>query len=270
MTATMKLCATVWSVRGYPTPEDEWSWPHKFEVIKEAGFDGFMSPPLPELKDRGDLTYWAITSLGVGMDPRPFFEEATELGAAAATVQPCDVDTPLADCIEVCHNIQEVAQEFGLNTGIETHRDTFTETPERTYDMYDGYVRLHGKPLPLCFDHSHFAVVRHLRHPYWSDLKGREDLLTPTRQFHMRPFHGQHCQIPATFDGVERTPEYLEWLEFARELLGFMKTNGDGEIFFVPELGNSNPSYGLSCFPDVWKDAQVAGADLRKIWNESP
>ena len=59
-------------------------------------------------------------------------------------------------------------------------------------------------------------------------------------------------------------------LQFARELLGFMKTNGDGEIFFVPELGNSNPSYGLSCFPDVWKDAQVAGADLRKIWNESP
>ena len=255
-------------MRGYPSQENEWSWPHKFKAIEEAGFDGLMSPPLPELKDRGDLTYWAISSLGVGDDPRPFFEQATELGAAVATIQPCDVDTRLEDCIEVVRHIQKVAGEFGLPTGIETHRDTFTETPERTYDMYDGYEQAQQQPLPLCFDHSHFAVVRHLRHPYWPNLKGREDLLARTRQFHMRPFHGQHCQIPATFDGVQRTPEYLEWLEFARELFGFIKEHGDGEIFVVPELGNANPAYGLSCFPDVWQDAQVTGADLRKTWSE--
>ena len=148
--------------------------------------------PMPELKDRGDLAYWAITSLGVGDDPQPFFDEATSLGAAVATVQPCDVDTPLADCIEVVRQIQEVAREYELHTGIETHRDTFTETPERTYDMYDGYECAEGQPLPLCFDHSHFAV---------------------------------------------------------------------------PELGNANPAYGLSCFPDVWRDACVVGGDLRKAWN---
>lgn len=103
--------------------------------------------------------------------------------------------------------------------------------------------------------HSHFAIVRHLSHPYWPKLKGREDLLARARQFHSRPFTGHHCQIPATFDGERRRPEYLEWLEFAGELFRFIKRRGDGKFLVVPELGNANPSYGLSCFPDIWKDA---------------
>ena len=266
---TLRLCATAWSLRQYPTEDEEWSWPRKFAAIAEAGFDGLMSPPLPELAERGELIYWAISSFGVEHDPRPFYDEATALGAATATVQPCDVDTPLDDCVHVMRRVQEVAREYDLHTGIECHRDCFTETPERTYDLYDGYVTAEGRPLPLCFDHSHYAVVRHLKHPYWPDLKGREELLAPTRQFHMRPFNGHHCQIPATFDGEERTPEYLEWLEYARELFRFIKANGKGEIFVVPELGNANPAYGLSCFPDVWRDACVTGADLRQAWAEA-
>ena len=34
------------------------------------------------------------------------------------------------------------------------------------------------------------------------------------------------------------------------------------------KTGNANPSYGLSCFADVWVDTCVAAADLRKIWRE--
>ena len=144
---TLRLCATVWSLRQYPTEEEEWSWPRKFAAIAEAGFDGLMSPPLPELAERGELIYWAITSFGVGHDPRPFYDEATALGAAMATVQPCDVDTPLDDCVQVVRRVQEVAREYDLHTGIECHRDCFTETPERTCDMYDGYVAAEGRPL---------------------------------------------------------------------------------------------------------------------------
>ena len=52
-------------------------------------------------------------------------------------------------------------------------------------------------------------------------------------------------------------------------LFRFIKANGEGEIFVVPELGNANPAYGLSCFPDVWRDACVTGADLRQAWAEA-
>ena len=48
-----------------------------------------------------------------------------------------------------------------------------------------------------------------------------------------------------------------------------MRVRGEGEIFVVPELGNANPSYGLSCFPDVWKDACITGGDLRAAWDEA-
>lgn len=258
--------ATTWSLRQYPFPESEWSWAKKFAEIENAGFEGIMSPPLEDLKGRGILKYWAITSLGLDMDVRPFFEEACDLGAESATVQLCDVNTPLEEAVEVARSIQRFAREFELYTAIECHRDTFTETPENLYDLYDTYLRAEGEPLPICFDHSHFAVVRHLKHPYWSALKGREDLLVQSRQFHMRPFNGHHCQIPATFDGKKRTPEYLEWLEYAHALFRFIKANHKGEILVVPELGNASPAYGLSCFPDVWHDACVTAQDLRSIW----
>ena len=167
MTASLKLFATQWSVRWYPSQEKEWSWAEKFSAIRDAGFDGVMSTPITELRERGDLAFWAIGSFGVGHDLRPFFEQSTALGAAGATVQPCDVETPLEECVEVVRNVQKIAREFGLHTGIETHRDTFTETPERTWDMADGYQRAEQQLVPLCFDHhSHFAVVRHLSPPY--------------------------------------------------------------------------------------------------------
>ncbi len=124
------LCATVWSLRQYPSEEKEWSWPRKFSAIEEAGFDGLMSPPLEELKERGDLVYWAITSLGVGHDPRPFFEQATELGAAGATVQPCDVDTPLEEC--VCYRA-------GSSRGLE--RDLRIECSRGSFGIRSRFVR---------------------------------------------------------------------------------------------------------------------------------
>lgn len=269
MNPRLNVYATLWSVRWYPSQAEEWSWEKKFKAIREAGFKGIMSKPIPELAQRGDLAYWAIGSYGVGDDPRPFYADAKALGAVAATIQPCDVDTPLADCVAVAANIQKLADEFALPTGIECHRDTFTETPERTWDLCDAYEKAEGRPLPICFDHSHFAVVRHVRPPYWPSLKGREDILARTRQFHLRPFNGHHCQIPATFDGRRRTPEYLDWLEFVRELFRFLHARADGEIVAVPELGNANPAYGLSCFPDIWRDACVAGADIRKIWDDT-
>ena len=70
----------------------------------------------------------------------------------------------------------------------------------------------------------------------------------------------------AGFDGLMSPPLGLE---YARALFGFVKANGEGDIFVVPELGNAHPAYGLSCFPDVWRDACVTGQDLRKIWNEA-
>jgi hypothetical protein len=111
-------------------------------------------------------------------------------------------------------------------------------------------------------------VVRHLAAPYWPKLNERPDIIASCTQFHLRPFTGHHCQIPVTFDGVRRTPEYEAWGEYVRELFKALKAGSTAaDIYVVPELGNTAPAYGLSCFPDVWVDTQVAGADLRRWWD---
>ncbi|MCF7689303.1 MAG: hypothetical protein K9M98_00865 [Cephaloticoccus sp.] len=265
----LHIYATAWSLREYPTPANEWSWARKFDAIRAAGFTGIMSPPREELRARGDLDYWAMGSLGVEHDPAPYFAQVKALGATHATIQPCDVETPLADAITAVVGILAAAKKAGMPTTIESHRNTFTETPERMWALYDGYREKTGEVMPVCFDHSHFAVVRHMAAPYWPKLNERPEIMRECPRFHMRPFNGHHCQIPATFDGTRRTPEYELWSDYAKSLITFLQNQSAcADIHMVPELGNAAPAYGLSCFPDIWQDAQVVGADLRRWWDE--
>jgi hypothetical protein len=261
--------ATAWSLREYPSKEAEWSWDRKFDAIREAGFTGIMSPPREELSGGGNLDYWAMGSLGVGDDYAAYFEAVKALGATHATIQPCDVDTPLGDAVDAIIGIVAAAKKADVPVTIECHRDTFTETPEKMWALYDGFRAKTGELMPVCFDHSHFVVVRHYAAPYWDKLNERPDVLKDCPRFHMRPCNGHHCQIPATFDGEKRTPEYELWSDYAKSLMQFIKVEGTvTDIHMVPELGNAAPAYGLSCFPDVWEDAKIIGADLRRWWDE--
>lgn len=263
----LQVYATAWSLREYPTKAEEWPWEKKFDAIRAAGFDGIMSPPRAELKGRGDLNYWAMGSLGVEHDPAQFFAQVAELGAGHATIQPCDVDTPLEDAIDVVVRVRAAAKAVNVPVTIECHRDTFTETPERLWALCDGYRERTGEKLPVCFDHSHFAVVRHLSAPYWPQLNERPDIMSECPRFHLRPFTGHHCQIPATLDGESPAPEYVLWGDYVSAMFAWLQENStQREICVCPELGNAAPAYGLSCFPDVWRDARYVGADLRRRW----
>jgi len=263
----LHLYATAWSLREYPFKDAEWPWSLKFAAIKAAGFTGIMSPPVAALAERGDLDYWAMGSLGAEHDPKAYFDQVVALGATHATIQPCDVETPLAEAIDVVVRVLATAKAAGIPTTIECHRDTFTETPERLWALHDGYREKTGEPMPVCFDHSHFAVVRHYAAPYWPRLNERPDILKMCPRFHMRPFNGHHCQIPATFDGVRRTPEYEDWADYVKSMMTYLKAESTvADLHMVPEMGNT--AYGLSCFPDVWKDAQVVRKDFRRWWDE--
>lgn len=264
---SFKVFATAWSLREYPAKETEWSWERKFAAIAAAGFDGVMGPPRPEMAGRGSLDYWAMGSLGVGDDPGSYFESAIRLGASHATIQVCDVDTPLDDTVSVVESVMAAARKAGISATIETHRDTFTETPEKTWALCDAYSARTGEPLPVCFDHSHFAVVRHFAAPYWPKLNERPDVLARCGRMHLRPFTGHHCQIPATRDGREPSPEYLLWGDYVETMFAWVQAHStQSELIVCPELGNAAPAYGLSCFPDIWVDAQYVGSDLRRRW----
>ena len=161
-TRPLWLFASLWSLRQYPTQRREWSWRKKFRAIHEAGFEGVFSPPRPELEERGDLHYLAVTSVDALTKVAEPLAAAKRLGAMAIDIQLGDYDTPLEDAVKLAIRIRDVARDLELPFAIETHRDTFTETPEVTLALARRYRTKTRETLSLCLDHSHFAVVRHL------------------------------------------------------------------------------------------------------------
>ena len=268
----LQLFASLWSLRQYPTRAREWSWARKFAAIRAAGFDGVFSPPIPALAERGELSYLAVTSIGVGDEFKASFAAARSLGAIAIDVQLCDYDTPCAAAAKVARKIRAVARDHALPFAIETHRDTFTETPEATLALAAAYRAATGETLPLCLDHSHFAVVRHLAPAdLWPRLREPAALLAAAAQFHLRPFNGHHCQLPALTPAGRRTPEYRDWLNYVAGLFAHERARPTNDpLLVVAELGHAAPAYRLSCFPDTWRDAAAVGADLRRQWRKTP
>lgn len=262
------LFATLWSLRKYPTVAREWSWARKFAAIRAAGFDGVFSPPMPALAERGSLRYLSVTSVDAKAKVAPAFQSAKDLGALAIDVQLGDYDTPVAEAVKLAVHIRSVARDLDLPFAIETHRDTYTETPEATVALCRGYRAATGEVLPLCLDHSHFAVVRHLAAgTFWDRLSEPAELLAAATQFHLRPFNGHHCQIPVLTATGRRTPEYRDWQVYSTALLTYLRNQKTTTpVLAVPELGHAAPPYGLSCFGDTWLDAQAVARDLRQQW----
>ena len=262
------LFASLWSLRQYPTKAREWSWSKKFSAIQAAGFEGVFAPPQPYLAERGALRYLAVTSLDEPRKVAAAFRAAKELGALAIDVQLGDYDTPLADAVTLTLRIRAVAQELDLPFAIETHRNTFTETPESTLALAHGYRAETGEILPLCLDHSHFAIIRHLAPgTYWERLREPADLLAAATQFHLRPFNGHHCPVPVLNQAGRRTAEYRDWQVYAEALFAHLRRQRTNEpVLVVPEMGHAAPAYGLSCFGDTWADVQALTRDLRRQW----
>jgi hypothetical protein len=265
----MWIFASLWSLRQYPSLKREWTWARKFATIREAGFTGIFSPPIPALETRGDLKYLAVTSLDTPAKVQPALTAAVKLGALAIDIQLGDYDTPLPKAVQLAVHIRKVARDLNLPFAIETHRDTFTETPEVTQALCERYAQITGERLPLCLDHSHFAVIRHLAPgTYWSRLSEPQLQLESATQFHLRPFNGHHCQIPVLNARGQRTPEYRDWLVYAQDLFGHLRTQSSSDpVLVVPELGNAAPAYGLSGFGDTWRDVLRLHDDLRKLWH---
>lgn len=102
----LRLFATLWSLRQYPTRSREWSWERKFSAIRAAGCDGVFSPPRPELVDRGGLAYPGVVSLDHPRKVARALQAVKEFGAEAIDVQLGDYDSSLADMLKLTDRLQ--------------------------------------------------------------------------------------------------------------------------------------------------------------------
>jgi hypothetical protein len=266
--------ANPWSLVGYPPGKTEWSVEKKLKAIQEAGFDGFSTRLTPEHRkwaEKLDLYTIGYISSSEPADFEHLLQEAKEAGAHHVNVQLGDHDTPTRGALRMAKVLMKTGHNLGLEPAVEVHRDTCTETPEKTYALADGYQKATGDLLPITWDFSHISVVKHLAPPFHERLIVRPDLVQHAQQFHMRPFNGHHCQVPVSNGRGKRTLELEAWLPFAEKLFAcWLEKNGssDREIFIVPEMGPLRGGYNLSTLPNSWKEAILLREILDETWKK--
>jgi hypothetical protein len=269
--------ANLWSLVGHPSPKREWSLRRKITAVAEAGFDGITAALTPEhrrLAEAAGLEH--LVGFISTSEPDRFatmIREQKEGGAVQINVQMDDHDTPPALAVKHWLRFEREAEKIGgVVVSLEVHRDTCTETPEKTWEIADRYHRATGRLIRLNFDFSHLAVVKHLGPGnYAARLLERPELVQCSEQCHFRPFNGHHCQVPVTHRG-RLTPEAKSYLEFVRAVMTLWKAaphNVDKTLFACPELGPywaGGAGYNITGLPPAWSDAVVLRGELDACW----
>jgi hypothetical protein len=271
---TLRHFASIWTLMDYPhgSASDEWTMEQKVAAIKEAGFDGFQWAALPELKDlaeKYDLAFLGGCQANAGnysqtlQDFAPFNPLRINVQLGNHAMQP-------EEAVDLWIAMNKEAADLGLTLDLETHRDTCTETPEKTWRIAELYSQKTGELILLNFDFSHFAVVKHLYPPYADRLLDRPDLLRVTSQIHLRPFNGHHCEIPVTDSNGKISGWAASWFEFVKDALTCWcegKSSSD-TLWECPELGSMTSGYWIPSFPDPWKDTIAAKQAISQIWEK--
>ena len=266
--------ANLWTLAGHPTPAREWSLERKIRACADAGFDGLTTALTPEhrrLAGKHGLRHLlCFVSSSNPDDFARLLREQKEGGAVHINVQLDDPDTPPAVATRHWIRLVREAEKIGaLVPALEVHRDTCTETPEKTYEIAARYRRATGEMIKLNFDFSHFAVVKHLHAAnYAARLLSHPALVRHSDQSHCRPFNGHHCQVAVTRRGA-LTPEARAYLAFAVELFRCWKSapaNRTRTLFVCPELGPYSSGYNTTGLPPAWPDAIVLRRELARAW----
>jgi hypothetical protein len=255
---------------GQPAPDREWTMEERFKQAKKAGFDAIGGHPTVEvvpLCQKYGMDYICYVD-GNMKTYQQKLEAAKTTNPIRINVQLCDHDTLPSESVKVWQKMEALAKKMGLEIDLEVHRDTCTETPEKVYEIAERYQKATGKKIRFCWDFSHLAVVKHLYPPYADRLLVRPDLVQEARQFHFRPFNGHHCQIPATDGKGHETPEIKPYLKFLDDLFAcWLKGARGGEVIYAcPEFGPVVSGYGVSTFPNVWKDAIFLRGKTEALW----
>jgi len=269
----LKQFANLWTLIHQPSEDKGWALEEKIKRAKKAGFDAIGGVPIPEIAglcQKHGMDYVCYID-GNMKTFREKLEAAQTTRAVRVNVQLCNHDTPPSEAIKVWLKMEALATKMALEIDLEVHRDTCTETPEKVYEIAALYRKATGKKIRFSWDFSHIAVVKHLSPPFADRLLVRPDLIQLARQMHFRPFNGHHCQIPATDGKGQETPEIKPYLEFIEALFAcWLSGARGGEVLYVcPEFGPVESGYGLSTFPNVWRDAIYLRAKTEALWKKS-
>ncbi len=270
----LRHIANLWSLWDYPTARKPWPLERQIIDIKEAGFDGFTTLPTQEharLAEKHGLIVVGYFATSKSSEFGRLIRQNVDAGAKHINVQLADHDTPVEQSIKLTLKLMDESEELGAKCAVEVHRDTCTETPEKAYAIAAGYRKATGRLLPMTWDFSHIAVVKHLAPPFWERLLVDAKLIQHAQQFHFRPFNGHHCQAPVTDGQGKLSTELQQWLPFLDKTLTlWLKGKQAGrEIFIVPEMGPTRSGYNFAQLSNSWEDAKILRLLIAKAWQKA-
>ena len=276
-TSKLYHVANLWSMTDYPSAVSPWSLEEQLDAIKSAGFDGFttqLGPNHAREAQKRELSVVGYFATGDETQFSDLLKSQKDAGARHINVQLADHDTTPEKALRLTLRLMEEADRIGqIEPAVEVHRDTCTETPEKTYALADGYFQKTGKLLPMTWDFSHLSVVKHLSPENYIDrLLFRPDLIRRSVQFHFRPFNGHHCQVPVTRGDGSLSKELTEWLPFVRATIDTWLGTDKGEdrtMIAVPEMGPVKGGYNFEQLPNSWEEAVRLRLMLDQIWRKA-
>ncbi|MBE34410.1 MAG: xylose isomerase [Opitutaceae bacterium] len=275
--------ANLWSLVGHPTPKREWSLEKKIAAVAAAGFDGITTALTPEhasLAKKHGLKHvlgFISDNSGNAKQYAKAIEKQKACGAVHINVQLDDDFTkPSVAARNWVKMMKEADKIGGVVMSLEVHRDTCTETPEKTYEICKLYKKATGQAPKINFDFSHFAVVKHLGPGNYSEYMLKYPrLIQDSEQSHCRPFNGHHCQIAVTNGKGKLTEGVKSYLKFTDDLFRMWKKapkNKDRTLYVCPEMGpyhDGGAGYNIEGLPPAWPDAAVLRKELAKSWNRA-
>ena len=268
------LCAHTWSMVGYPSPAREWSVERKLDAIQAAGFDGVAAYITPEIKagaDKRGLRLMSGFDCGDLRVAEKRLKDQRAMGVHFINIQLLDHDTPPAPAAAMAVKLIKLSRRLGLGVHVEAHRDTSTETPEKFTEIARRYRRATGEVLPVTWDHSHFAVSKHVMpKDYSARLLEWPREIQASRMFHLRPFNSQHCQVPVTNGRGRLTPEFVDYIAFVEDLftLWLKGPRPGNELWACPEMGMTH-GYHVSTNPPVWPDVVRSRREILSAWGKA-
>jgi len=176
------------------------------------------------------------------------------------------------EALELTISLLTEGRRIGLEPAIESHRGTCTETPEKTYALADAFQQQTGELLPISWDFSHFAVVKHLvPENFVQRLLVRPDLIQRAQQFHFvlstaimfrfrlpmgteksRPKFRRGCRLPRRCSGAG-------WKAIVIRIARFL---------FVRNLGRLKAATRFPPFRTVGKTRRFCAVKLNGFGNE--
>jgi hypothetical protein len=267
----------LWAMERLSSPEA--SVREKFDLVKDAGFDGMTidlgalsvqeaRETIPEFKRtglRGGLTAFPDSVEAL----RPALALAKEIQAPFVVVIGQEMPLLLSEMAECVRGWIALAEEQGMPVQFETHRNCITNDLFTTVQLLDAVPSMR-----LSADLSHYVVDREMPCPVTPALQALvERVLERSDSFQGRIAARGQIQIALAF------AQNQKWVELFKQwwLQGFRSwrrrhARDDLPLVFLSELGP--PDYAITDgagneLSDRWDEAQVLARWARELWTNS-